>query len=277
MACSAPTPAAGPQSGPTGARPSHAGVQIAGHRGAKGIAPENTLVSFQVAMDLGVDMLELDVHLSKDNELVVMHDPSVVRTTDGAGQIGDFTVAELKQLNAAAKFSGEKSYGTRQVPTLQEVYDLVNGRVPINVEIKQRGDGSRYAGIEQKVVELIRQNGALASTVVSSFDFPTLTDVHALEPQLATYAIISTAYFKEMGLRGKGPKDVAADMVAHNFRWVAVDKLFMTPEVHGALKEQGIKTHAWVVNTAEDLEKFAALGVDYVTSDRPDLLLATRR
>ena len=84
-------------------------VKITGHRGARGIAPENTLAGFQVALNLGVDMIELDVHLSRDGELAVMHDPRVERTTDGDGAIGSYTLAELKRLNAAAKFSGENA------------------------------------------------------------------------------------------------------------------------------------------------------------------------
>ena len=280
MSCSAlnaPTDGTAPLSQPAPTVGSAARtVKIAGHRGAGNLAPENTLASFQLAVDLQVDMIELDVHLSKDDQLVVMHDPHVERTTDGKGDIHSFTLAELRTLNAAAKFSGDTQYPPQQVPTLQEVYSLVQGRCPINIEIKETADGGRYAGIEEKVVDLVQRNNAGSYSVISSFNFPTLDRVRELAPELERYAIISTAYFKAMGLRGGGPEAVAKDMSAHGYQWVAVDKRYLTPEIAAALTDAGITLHAWVVNDLPTLARFEAIGVQYVTSDQPDVLLNGR-
>jgi glycerophosphoryl diester phosphodiesterase len=252
-------------------------IQIVGHRGAKGIAPENTLASFQAALDAGVDMIELDVHLSQDGELVVLHDPRLERTTDGSGLVGEFTLAELKQLDAAAQFEGDAATGVQRIPTLQEVYDLVGGQVEINVEIKTAEDGSRYPGIEDKVLELVRRNGAEAYTVVSSFDFPTVQEVQAQEPELACYAIVSTEYFREMGLKGKRAEDVVADLVDHGFGQVAVDKQYLSRDLMALLDEAGFVVGVWVLNDVDEMGKFASMGVDRITTDRPDLLIPAYR
>jgi glycerophosphoryl diester phosphodiesterase len=249
-------------------------VQIVGHRGAKGVAPENTLVSFQAALDEGVDMIELDVHLSTDGELVVIHDPRLERTTDGSGLVGDFTLEDLKKLDASAKFEGDAWSGVQRIPTLQEVYDLVQGQVEINVEIKTAEDGSRYPGIEDKVVALARENDALAYTVVSSFDFPTVQEVLSLEPEMACYAIVSTDYFREMGLKGKRANDAVADLVAHGFSQVAVNKQYLSKDLMSLLADAGFVVGVWVLNDVDEMWAFMELGVDRVTTDRPDLLIA---
>jgi len=249
-------------------------LKILGHRGARGIAPENTLAGFQAGIDAGIDMIELDVHLSKDGELVVMHDPRVERTTDGSGLISDMTLAEIKRLNAAAKFTG-KDYGVERVPTLQEAYDFVAGRVGIQIEIKTRADGSRYPGIEEKVVDLLRRNHAVESGLISSFDFPTLEKVHELEPRLARYAIVSTNYFKGVG--SKGPEGVVADLQGHGFGAVAVEKTYLSEALFSQLKQAGFTVGVWVINDVQTMEKFAHMGVDFMTSDRPDILVPAYR
>jgi glycerophosphoryl diester phosphodiesterase len=217
-------------------------IEILGHRGAKGVAPENTLASFQVALDVGVDMIELDVHLSKDGELVVIHDPDLERTTDGS--------------------------------TLQEVYDLVQGVTLINIEIKTAQDGSRYPGIERKVVEFVRQNEAIAFTIISSFDFPTLQDVQRLEPELVCYAIISKDYFREMEIKGNCGSDIVTDLKRNGFCQVAVNKHYLDSDLMSLLDQAGFKVCAWVVNDVDEMWKYADLGVDRITTDRPDLLLS---
>lgn len=248
--------------------------EILGHRGAKGIAPENTLASFQVALDVGVDMIELDVHLSKDGELVVIHDPDLARTTGGSGLICDLSLKELKALDAAAKFNGTVTYGTQRIPTLQEVYDLVQRQTRINIEIKTTEDGSRYPGIERNVVEFVWQNEAIAYTIISSFDFPTLQEVQRLEPDLVCYAGISTDYFREMGFKGKGASGVVADLVQSGLCQVAVNKQYLSQDLMSLLDQAGFNVCVWVVNDVDEMWKFANMGVDRITTDRPDLLIS---
>ncbi len=252
-------------------------VQITGHRGARGIAPENTLPSFQVALDLRVDIIELDVHLTRDGELAVMHDALVDRTTDGTGPVASYTLAALKRLNAAAKFSGAVQYGPQQAPTLQEVYDLVAGRCTINIEVKQAADGMRYPQIEEKLVEFLHRNDPANRSILSSFDQPTLVRIHELEPRLRRHGIVSRPYFETMAARGKGTEDVVADFMARGVDWVSVNKAFMTPELAAKMKKAGMSVHVWIVDDLEGLIKFAAMGVDEITTDRPDVLMAAGR
>jgi glycerophosphoryl diester phosphodiesterase len=256
-------------------RTSQPRVKIVGHRGARGIAPENTLASFQKAIDIGVDAVEFDLHVSKDGKLVVMHDPNIERTTDGTGEIGDFSSEELGRLNAAAKFVGEIAYGVQRIPTLQQVLDLIDGKVGIYLEIKLRSNNTRYPGIEQMMLDVVRKYNVLASTLVSSFDFATLDEVKRLEPTLRTQVNISVGYFES--LENKEPKAVAADLVKRGFRWIAINKKFLTLEMFSALKDQGLNVHPWAVNDVDEMWQFIDMGVDLITTDRPDLLVPAYR
>lgn len=248
-------------------------VIIVGHRGAAGIAPENTLASFQKALDLGVTAIELDVHLSQDDELVVLHDPTLDRTTDGSGAVRNMPLAELKKLNASAKYKGQGIYAIQCIPTLQEVYDLVGKRAQVYIEIKLATDNQRYPGIEQKVIEVVRKNNAVNSTRVSSFDFATVRQIQTLEPPIGREAIISTAYLRNIGLQGKGPVEIAADVAAQGARAVGVEKTYLSPALMSALKQAGLAVGVWTVDDPNDLWKFLDLQVDAVTTNRPDLML----
>ena len=126
---------------------------LTGHRGAAKLEPENTLLSIQKAIDLGVDQIEIDVHLTRDQHLVVIHDATVDRTTDGQGAIADFTLAKLKQLDAG---KGER------IPTLQEVIDLVSGKVILQIELK----GPNTA---EPVIQAVKQNSMENGVLLTSF------------------------------------------------------------------------------------------------------------
>jgi glycerophosphoryl diester phosphodiesterase len=250
-------------------------LYIVGHRGAAGLAPENTLAAFQKGLDLGVDAVELDVHLSKDGELVVIHDPKLDRTTDGTGNVAAMTLAELKKYNAAANFKGS-GYGVQRIPTLQEVFSLVGKKAHIHIEIKLDAEKNRYPGIEEKVLAVVQSNQALERTTISSFDFETVRTVAKLEPKIDRRLIVSTDYFRQMGLKGKGPADIAADLQAQGGKVVDVDKTYLSDYIITAIKNAGMDIAGWTVNDPEQMKKLAALGITMFTSDRPDLLLAAR-
>ena len=148
---------------------------ILGHRGASGYAPENTLEAFRLAMDMGADGFELDVHLSKDGELIVMHDERVDRTTDGSGLIQSFSLKELKALDAS---NGMAKYKGAKVPTLGELYDLIRDtRHVVNVEIKT--DQIVYPDIAEKVLKLEQEKGMEGRILYSSFNHYTLMQLKA--------------------------------------------------------------------------------------------------
>lgn len=158
---------------------------IYGHRGASGYAPENTLEAFQLAMDMGADGFELDVHLSRDGKLVVIHDETVDRTTDGTGLVRDLTLAQLKKLNAS---NGMADYRDTKIPTLAEVFALVqNTRHIVNVEIKT--DEWFYPEIEEKCLALAQEMGVEDRVIFSSFNHHTLVNLRRLHPNVKLGAL----------------------------------------------------------------------------------------
>ena len=242
-------------------------TMIVAHRGGSLLAPENTLASFERGIAEKADAVEMDVHLSKDGELVIIHDPDLSRTTDGRGLVGDLPLAEIQKYNAAAKFGGGP-VSPQKVSTFQEVVSAINGRVGLQVEIKVRPDGSRYAGIEQKVVDVLRKANMIEKTVILSFDWPTLQDIKAIEPKLKTCALASTAYFKSVS----DPAKAAQQVKALGADVMGVDKTYFSATLLTELRKQGIGGGAWTVNDPAEMKRFIAWNPDFLTSDRPDLL-----
>jgi glycerophosphoryl diester phosphodiesterase len=240
------------------------------HRGGAGLAPENTLAAFQRALELRADAVELDVHMSQDGALIVMHDADLVRTTRHVGEIGALTLEALRTLNAAANHQGNH-VDPQPIPTLHEVLALVKGRAGAQIEIKQWADQRRYPGIEAKVVDAVRHFDMLANVMVISFDFPTLQAIKALEPRIATCALLSSAYLRHFDLR-RDATPVVDDLASHGFRCVGVKHTWLTEPFFHALRQRHFQVGVWTVNDPFSMRKFADLGVDFITSDRPDLL-----
>jgi len=146
---------------------------LGGHRGNPAQHPENTMRSFRSAIEAGCDLIECDVHLSSDGRLVVIHDHTLERTTNGKGLVGEHTAAELRRLDAG--------HGER-IPLLQEVIELAIGKVGLVIETKQMP--VQYPGLEDKLVAMLRQLGAVADCAVISFHHPSIRVLHAMEPRL---------------------------------------------------------------------------------------------
>jgi glycerophosphoryl diester phosphodiesterase len=242
------------------------------HRGGAGLAPENTLAAFRAGLANGADALELDVHLSADGQLVVIHDPSVDRTTDGSGLVADMTMATLEELDAAARFRGPPS-GRQSVPRLEEVLELVAGRPGpgLQVEIKRREDGSRYPGIEERLLSALESYDMVARTVVLSFDFPTLAELRGLEPRLRTCALVGADFFKAAA--GASAHRIAGTISALGVEYVGVRERNLTPALFRALREAGLSVGAWTVDDERRMRELSALGAAFITTNRPDLLL----
>jgi glycerophosphoryl diester phosphodiesterase len=162
--------------------------KIFAHRGAKSMAPENTISAFKKAIESGADGIELDVHLSKDGFLVVMHDESVERTTNGQGEITELSLSEIKKLDAGSWF--DKRFKDERVPTLEEVIEILhelNFDGILNIELKT--DKNNYEGIEEKLSGLLKKSKPSFSYIYSSFNFRTLEKLNSIEPE-AEYAYI---------------------------------------------------------------------------------------
>jgi glycerophosphoryl diester phosphodiesterase len=152
-----------------------------GHRGAMASAPQNTLAAFRTAVEFGADGVELDVHLSKDGAVVVIHDFYVDRTTDGTGRVAQKTLAELKALDAGGKFSPE--FASERIPTLSKVFDVLEGKLLVNVELKAP-DRSRDTSLVAPVLEVVRKHGMDRRVLFSSFNSHVLHAMKQLAPDI---------------------------------------------------------------------------------------------
>lgn len=250
---------------------------IIGHRGAAGIMPENTLAAYSFALQQGVDGIEFDVHLARDGVPVVIHDAALRRTIGVDGFVHEMSFAGLRELDAAAVYraaAGESSIGPQVLPALQDVLAWVPAPTRLCIELKTNHDGTRYRGLEEIVAQAVRDAAVEERTILSSFNFAILARLRAVAPDIRRHAIIAAQYFLQPGA---GDSEwVAGDLAARHVDWVAVNKSYLTPSLAAALHERGIRTHAWVVNTIDELAHFAGLGVAAVTTDRPDILCAGR-
>ncbi len=230
-------------------------VLAIGHRGALGHAPENTIVSLEKGLELGCDLVEIDIHMTRDGELVVMHDADVSRTTDGHGHIVDMTLAEIKQLDASVRWAPH--YRNERVPTLAEVLAWAVGRIELCIEVK--GDPLVYPGTEEKLVALLRQYDMVEKSVIISFHHTSIRRVKELEPAATTGALLVAGV--------ADPVAVARAALADSLR---PNKEHITPEAVRQLHDAGLACHAWVINDEETLDRYVQMGIDSFGVDYPD-------
>ncbi|MGV4986470.1 glycerophosphodiester phosphodiesterase [Streptomyces sp. NPDC001709] len=218
-----------------------------GHRGVMGVEPENTLRSFVAARDAGFDLIELDLHLSKDGALVVMHDAEVDRTTDGTGPIADKTLAELRALDAGR---GER------VPVFEEVLDAVH--TPLQAEIKDVAAARALAAV-------MHERDLVGRVEVSSFHDEAVAEIARLVPGVRT-ALIA----------GRYGTDVVERAVAVGAATVCLNIRRLTLEVVEHARKSGLRIIGWVVNTQDHLRLVRALELDGATTDFPEIKRTAR-
>ena len=234
---------------------------IFAHRGASGHAPENTLEAFSLAVAMGADGVELDVHLSADGELIVIHDETVDRTTDGTGYVKDLTLAQLKTLDAS---NGKEGYRGARIPTLAEVYDLLRDTgLHVNVEIKT--DQILYPDIEKKCLELEQEKGMSGRVIYSSFNHYTIAKVLQLDPAAKTGLLYMSGLYQ--------PWIYAASVGAthiHPF----FPNMFL-PDLPQGCAANGVGINLWTVNDPAVMARCVELGTGIIT-DYPDVAVDVR-
>lgn len=246
---------------------------VLAHRGGADLAPENTMAAFQNAVDLGVDILELDVHTTADGTVVVIHDESVDRTTDGTGAVHDFTLADLRQLDAGYEFSPDngQTFPFRGqgigIPTLEEVFAAFPD-MRINVEIKQSDPP-----IEAAVLEVIERAGAQQRVLVGSEYDDVMARFRSLAPDIATSAATNEVrnFYLAQLLRVSAIYRPLAD--AFQVPEYSGSTHVVTPSFVDAAHHHGVKVHVWTVNDAETMQRLLDIGVDGIITDRPDVAL----
>ncbi|GAA4839573.1 glycerophosphodiester phosphodiesterase [Paenibacillus vulneris] len=234
---------------------------IIAHRGAKGHAPENTLGAFRLGVEQGCEAIELDVHLSADGEIIVCHDETLNRTTNGTGKIIDKTLAEIQALDAGSWHS--EVYRGEKVPTLGEVFDLVPDSIMINVEVKNSYDGR----MDRKLVEFLRERSLFDRVVVSSFDHKCLCAIKRLEPKVK----IGLLYQLRLADAAAYAKTLGVDVYSLHPDYRIVDK----EDVEKA-DRAGIQVYPYTANDEKDLRALMDLGVSGIITDFPDRLKEIR-
>ncbi|AEM78512.1 glycerophosphodiester phosphodiesterase [Thermoanaerobacter wiegelii] len=232
---------------------------VIAHRGDSRNAPENTLASFKRALEMGADGIELDVQLTKDGQLVVIHDERVDRTTDGIGFVKDFTLKELKRLDAGIKF--DKKFAGERIPTLYEVFELIGHKnFIINIEIKS--GVVLYPGIEEKLIKAIEDYDFEDRVVISSFNHYSLRDVKRMAPELKIGLLYQCGLVE--------PWHMAIRMKAYSLHPFYFN---IIPELVEGCKKNNIKLFPWTVDRKEDMEMMIKAGVDAIITDDPQTLI----
>jgi len=227
------------------------------HRGASGYAPENTLAAFQKAVDLGADGVELDIQLTKDDQIVVIHDETIDRTSDGKGWVKDYTLEELRAFNYNRT---KPEYKQADIPTMREVFELLKPTgLFINIEIKT--GVVFYEKIEEKILALTKEMGMEDRVCYSSFNHYTVTRIHELKPDA------------EVGfLYADGPIDMPSYGVKHGVN--ALHPALYNLQYDGFVKEckeKGLKLNVWTVNERPYMEMCCQYGVDAIITNYPDI------
>jgi glycerophosphoryl diester phosphodiesterase len=227
------------------------------HRGASGYAPENTLAAFQKAVDLDADGVELDIQLTKDDQIVVIHDETIDRTSDGKGWVKDYTLEELRAFNYNRT---KPEYKHADIPTMREVFELLKPTgLFINIEIKT--GVVFYEKIEEKILALAKEMGMEDRVCYSSFNHYTVTRIHELKPDA------------EVGfLYADGPIDMPSYGVKHGVN--ALHPALYNLQYDGFVKEckeKGLKLNVWTVNERPYMEMCCQYGVDAIITNYPDI------
>ncbi|RLQ90489.1 glycerophosphodiester phosphodiesterase [Planomicrobium sp. Y74] len=234
-------------------------MRIYAHRGCSGTYPENTLAAFKAAAELPITGVEIDVHLTKDREIVVIHDEKVNRTTDGKGYIKDMTLSEVRKLDAGSWFSDE--FASEKIPTLDEVFDIfqdTNHR--LNIELKT--DVFPYEGLVGKVLEAAEKRGFLHRILISSFnheDIQTVSRKKTVESAILTLDIYVDVYDYA---RVVGTNRIHMSLPGA-FRRMATDAL-----------RKGAIVYVYTVNEIKYAQQLQQIGIHGIFTDFPELMLA---
>ncbi len=245
----------------------HQNIAIIAHRGASNFAPENTMAAINIALNSNSDYIEIDVHQTLDTTLILMHDESLNRTTNGSGLIKDKTYPEILKLDAGQWFSQE--YANEKVPTLESVLQLVNGRCNLIIEIKKGND--YYPGIEKNIINIIKKYNAEKWVTIHSFSSEILKTVHAINPNIKLHKLVFAKFkFVPFIISTKPEKlNIEALDFVDTF---SINYFFANKELIKLLKSKGKKINVWTVDDPQTAKDLIALGIDGIITNNPGIL-----
>ena len=243
--------------------------KIYGHRGAKGTYPENSMLSFKKAIEAGVDGLEFDIHMTKDGELIVIHDATLDRTTTGSGFVKDYTLPEIQEFSIGEKYSEyqhyDVSWNDERIPTLSQVLTLcLEYDLEVNIELKTYE--VRYPEIEAKLLQAVEKSGLDVEKVVySAFHLPTIVRIQKLNPNakvawlLENFIPMPTDYLQELKLEA-----------LHMDQKIVLAK----PEYWRPIAKN---LRVWTVNEEAEMQTLIDLGVAAIITDYPEIAVGLTR
>lgn len=226
---------------------------IIAHRGASGSAPENTIPAIKKAIEFGANFIEVDIHQTRDQKLVAIHDFTVDRTTNGTGEIARLNYKDLQFLDAGSWFD-QKFAGT-QIPMLSEIFPLIPDSVKLIIEVK--GDSADYPDIENNVVNLVREHNFEERVILKSFDEDVLDHFKMLAPEIPRLLVY---------VFGFGVLDTEVTYLQHY-------ELFLSKGFTESAQKEGYKVIAWGVQSESEMEKVLSYGVDGIETDFPENLI----
>jgi glycerophosphoryl diester phosphodiesterase len=227
-----------------------------GHRGASGIAPENTKAAFLKSIELGLDMVELDIQLTKDNNLIVFHDYDLKRIAGLDEKIGNMTLIELKEIDIGSWFSDE--FSDERILTLKEVINLLKDKMKINIEIKINQQKSEI--IMAKLLDILKEEEYEEGVIISSFDHRILKLIKRKNYSLRTAVLIGALPVNPIRLI----QEAEADGIHPHY--LTVNRALVEE-----VKDYGYFINTWTVNSKEEVDRLVKLGVDGIMSDYPEL------
>jgi glycerophosphoryl diester phosphodiesterase len=244
-------------------------VKVIAHRGASGHAPENTLAAFRKAIELGANYIELDVHLSKDGDVVVIHDATLDRTTNGTGNVNEKIAAELQQLNASKQYS--EKYPDEKIPLLEEVLQLTKGKAILLIEIKADVHGKPYRDMERMIFEIIKNNHAETWCEVQSFyDFSVVSWLQ-LKSDIPVHKLLVgriRPYYIDHKIKAGNVLKKYSDVNGIN-----PYKAFAKRKFIRSIQKQSHISYVWTVNEEKDLQKILRRNPNGIITNYPDRLL----
>lgn len=229
---------------------------IFAHRGAAGTYPENTMISFQIAETHKADGIELDVQLTKDGKVVVIHDETVNRTTNGKGAVRNYTYEDLQKLDASYTFS--KKVGFCSIPLLEDVLEwLQSNKLLLNIELKN--NKVPYRGLDEEIITLVRKYEMETRTILSSFNHYSMKRCHMMAPDIETAILYREGLHSPWGYARK----MGASAIHPNYRYIADGIIEQT-------LENGIAVRPYTVNDEEMMHKLFRMGVSGIVTDHPE-------
>lgn len=226
------------------------------HRGFSGKYPENSMLAFQKAYEAGCDGVEMDVHLTRDHVIVIMHDEDIARTTNGKGLIKDYTYEELRAFDASAEFRG--MYGFTPIPTLKE-YCTWAKNLPLLTNIELKNSVYYYDGLEEAVIRMLREYGMENRVILSSFNNASILKCRKLAPEIVC------GFLMEGCIGNAGAYAASMDVPCIHPEWRALSE-----EEIASAKQHGIQINTWIVNEEAEMRRLARLGVDGIITNFPD-------